>query len=31
MIIDERRSSRFRNETSTLDGRGAPERPVPTR
>ena len=29
MIIDERRSSRFRNEMSTLDGPGAPERAGP--
>jgi RNA polymerase sigma-70 factor, ECF subfamily len=29
MIIDERRSSRFRNEMSTLAGRGAPERAGP--
>ena len=29
MIIDERRSSRFRNEMSTLDGPGASERAGP--
>ena len=29
MIIDERRSSRFRSEVSSLDGAGAPERAVP--
>jgi len=31
MIIDERRSSRFRSEVSSLDGAGAPERAGPTR
>jgi RNA polymerase sigma-70 factor, ECF subfamily len=29
MIIDERRSSRFRNEVSSLDGSAAPEQPSP--
>jgi RNA polymerase sigma-70 factor (ECF subfamily) len=29
MIIDERRSSRFRNEVSTLDSSGTPERAGP--
>jgi RNA polymerase sigma-70 factor (ECF subfamily) len=31
MIIDERRSSRFRNEVSSLDGSAAPEQAAPTR
>jgi RNA polymerase sigma-70 factor (ECF subfamily) len=31
MIIDERRSSRFRNELRSPDGSGAPSVPVPTR
>ena len=29
MIIDERRSARFRNEVSSLDGSGVPERACP--